>query len=303
MLFLVLNFFAATQDIGVDGLAVDILRKDEMGPGNSAQLAGFKVGNLFGGGVLLALSGWLGWSGDFLIMGACILGAMLFLLATDENALGQHEPKEKGEGPGMTRELIDAFRSRGPWLWVFLLFAKFGETYGGAMVKPMLVDHGFSRETIGLLDGVFGSISTILGAILGGLACRRFGWRRTLAVFSCLQGAFLVVIGTYSLFEITPLVAGALNAVENFAGGGVGVSIFALAMGLCSKEVGATQFTACQVCYMSGGALAYPLAGRVADAAGYLPVMAAGGIMAILVALLALRFGKRFECDEPVGAG
>jgi MFS family permease len=71
ILFLVLNLFAATQDIGVDSLAVDVLDKKELGAGNAAQISGFKLGNLFGGGVLLALAGVIGWRGGFLIMTAC----------------------------------------------------------------------------------------------------------------------------------------------------------------------------------------------------------------------------------------
>ena len=300
LLFLVLNVFAATQDVGVDGLAVDILRKDELGPGNASQIAGFKLGNLVGGGVLLALLGTIGWHGDFAIMGGCVLAAMLFLLRTDENALGgraAHEvaaEREVDRG-GMLRKLWQALRSQGGWIWLFVLYAKFGETFGGAMVKPMLVDHGISREMIGVLDGVVGSIATIAGGIAAGAVCRAWSWRVALALFSAVQGLQLVGLGVYSTMRVTFEGAMLLNGIENFAGGGVGVAIFALAMGLCRKEVGATQFTAFQVCYMSGAALAYPLAGRVADASSYLTVMGGGGLMALGLALLALLVGRRWD--------
>jgi MFS family permease len=73
----------------------------------------------------------------------------------------------------------------------------------------------------------------------------------------------------------------------------VGVGVFALAMSLCEREVGATQFTAAQVVYMSGAALAAPLSGAVADQVGYLPVMAAGGVMALILAALAPTWARR----------
>ena len=52
----VVNLFAATQDIGVDGLAVDILDDNERGVGNSVQVAAYKIGMLGGGyGLTLVL--------------------------------------------------------------------------------------------------------------------------------------------------------------------------------------------------------------------------------------------------------
>src|SRR4051812_43314814 len=53
---LAMNLCAATQDIAVDGMAVDILGQRELGAGNIAQVVGYKAGMLVSGGVLLALS-------------------------------------------------------------------------------------------------------------------------------------------------------------------------------------------------------------------------------------------------------
>ena len=313
VLFLILNVFAATQDIGVDGLAVDILSKDEMGPGNTAQISGFKLGNLFGGGVLLALSGVLAWHGVFHIMFGLVAAAMLFLLLTNEKKLkatdddkspANGEPAQGTES--VLAKLFGALKQQGIWFWVFLAYVKFGETFGGAMIKPMLVDNGFSRQLIGLLDGTIGSIATIVGSVLGGLACRKWGWRYSLAIFAACQGAFLIFFGFYAnqgvyfpylgidgYYLITPTGAGVLNAFENLAGGGVGVSVFALAMGLCNKEVGASQFTTSQVIYMCGALAANPLSGIFSDLVGsYLPTMALGGLMAVSVSFISLRMAK-----------
>src|SRR5687767_6318696 len=41
-----MNLFAATMDVAVDGLAVDLLEPDELGQGNIAQVVGYKAGML-----------------------------------------------------------------------------------------------------------------------------------------------------------------------------------------------------------------------------------------------------------------
>src|SRR5688500_8104916 len=53
LLVLAMNLFAATLDIAVDGLAVDVLALPELGQGNVAQVVGYKMGMLTGGGLLV----------------------------------------------------------------------------------------------------------------------------------------------------------------------------------------------------------------------------------------------------------
>ena len=55
-----LNFFAATQDIAVDGIAVALLTSDELGKGNTAQVVGYKIGSIFGGGGFGVVHGFTG---------------------------------------------------------------------------------------------------------------------------------------------------------------------------------------------------------------------------------------------------
>jgi predicted MFS family arabinose efflux permease len=288
VLFFVLNVLAATQDVAVDGLAVDLLDDDELGPGNAAQVAGFKLGNLLGGGVLLALSAWLGWAGDFWLMSAVLAVAMLMVLRTSEPPPASSVDEDAGVGE-VLRRLARALRGQGLRFWALLFYAKFGESVGGAMTKPMLVDAGWTRSQIGLVDGTFGALATIVGAALGGLALRRWGWRDVLAHAAVGQGLALTALAAYVTGPITLLGYGTLAAAEAAFGGAVGVGVFALAMSHRDRAVGASQFTVAQVVYMSGAAVAAPIAGAAADAVGYAPVIAAGGAMAVSLVLLLWR--------------
>ncbi len=75
-----MNLFAATQDIAVDGLAVDILESGDLGPGNAAQVVGYKAGMIVSGGFLLWLNAYVGWYGLFLVMAALSLVPLLGIL-------------------------------------------------------------------------------------------------------------------------------------------------------------------------------------------------------------------------------
>ena len=61
-LLFALNALAATQDVAVDGLAVDLLPPDELGVGNAAQVVGFKGGMTVSGGILVWLTAQIDWA-------------------------------------------------------------------------------------------------------------------------------------------------------------------------------------------------------------------------------------------------
>lgn len=289
LLFLGLNAFAATQDVAVDGLAVDLLRDEELAPGNAAQVSGFKLGNIVGGGVLLSVTFWLGWAGAFAIMALLVLAALVMVVRFREPPTARVEVTLGG----VLRALWSAVRRQGAWFWWFLVFAKFGESFGGAMVTPMLVDQGFSLSLIGGIEGTVGGLATMGGAVLGGAVAWRRGWRGLLAMAAAVQGLALVGLGIYSQMSVTPLGYAVVGGIENAAGGAVAVAVFHLAMSWRSEGAAAAQFTAAQVVYMGGSLLASPLAGIAADRVGYLPVMVAGGVMALGLAALALGPARR----------
>lgn len=301
LLFLVLNAFAATQDVAVDGLATDLLRDRQLAPGNAAQVSGFKLGNLVGGGVLLSVTFWLGWSGAFVVMAALLAVSLVMVLWF-------REPPSVPSADtlaGVLRALFTALRRRGWWPWLFLVFAKFGETFGGSLTTPLLVDNGFSLPLIGAIEGTVGSLCTIGGAVLGGAVAWRRGWASLLALAAAVQGFALVGLGIYSAFPITPVGYAIVGGLENAAGGAVAVAIFHLAMSWREVGVAAAQFTVAQVVYMSGSLLASPLAGIAGDRVGYLPVMVAGGVMTLGLAALAWGPARRLgePEDEPASAG
>lgn len=79
ILLLILNIFAATQDIAVDGIALSILKHDQLGTGNTAQVVGYKLGAMFGGGILVWFLDNLGWMNLFLILTGVYLEALMLV--------------------------------------------------------------------------------------------------------------------------------------------------------------------------------------------------------------------------------
>ncbi|XP_078677290.1 major facilitator superfamily domain-containing protein 3-like [Branchiostoma floridae x Branchiostoma belcheri] len=96
-----MNFFASTQDVAVDGIAVAILSADELGKGNTAQVVGYKLGSIVGGGGLVWLSDYLPWHTLFLALSLTYLSTILLVCQLPQ-LWGIYISKYKSSGDSKT---------------------------------------------------------------------------------------------------------------------------------------------------------------------------------------------------------
>lgn len=308
LMFLV-NLFAATQDIATDGLAVRTLAHHERGLGNGVQVAGYRIGLIIGGGLLLWLIGTWEWRGAFLL-----LAGLLALLTLP--VLVYREPAPVLVAPAQRLPYLRVFTSffarpglRG-WLVVLATY-KVGESLGSAMVKPMLVDMGLNLQQIGLMVSLAGSVAALAGALLGGWLTTHLGRWRALVGFGLLQA---VGIGLYAWLpwlhdqgRTVPLgLIYVLNAVEHFVSGMAMAALLTAVMDLSRAEHAAADFTV-QVSLLAvfGGSF-YLVAGVVAQALGYAGYFLLSAALSVLLLWPAAVYARRLPwlvaADLPVAA-
>ncbi len=257
-----LNLIAATQDIATDGLAVEMLGPDERGFANGLQVAGYRVGMIVGGGVLLILHEQLGARGTFLAMAALTaLASVPVLRATEPPTIARVA----------TATPAPHFLHRpGAWHVVALLaIYKAGEAFATGMLRPYLHDAGLSIGDVGWLLGTVGFVAGMLGALAGGALVNRLGRQRALLGFGAAQAA---TVAGYALLALGSPDRGALYAlcgVEHFASGMATAALFTCMMDWSRAGESATDYTvqASAVVIATGGAAA--LSGVSAEALGY----------------------------------
>ena len=74
------NLLTSTQDIAVDGIAVQILATSELASGNIAQVVGYKIGAIFSGGLLTWLSEFFDWASLFFSLALIYFMAFICVL-------------------------------------------------------------------------------------------------------------------------------------------------------------------------------------------------------------------------------
>jgi len=279
-IILVHNFFAATQDVAIDALAVNTLHQDERGLANGLMFGGQYLGMAVGGSGVLFLTAAIGFQPSFFLVAMAILLVTAMVPFAMKEPVGP--PRAFGDGAGVravaaelgqfVRNTASAFTSsRSAFLALFLALLPMGSyALSFSLQSNLAVELGLSDRQVGTL----GLASTILSAgfcILGGWLSDRFGRRRTLAIFiACTTLPTIFLATTLQRFgwvmpvdpqmvhrpvpdpALVSLFWAATLAYSVFQGlmYGVGTAIF---MDVTSPRVAATQFTA----YMALSNLVY----------------------------------------------
>jgi PAT family beta-lactamase induction signal transducer AmpG len=290
------NLLAATLDIATDGLAVRLLAPHERGLGNGVQVAGYRLGMVVAGGLLLIVFESLGWARSFLTMAALVMVLTLPILLF----------REKEEAPA-TRPAPFSwsyFAQPGVPAWLAVIFFyKLGDAVGAGMVKPFFVDQGMGLAEIGWMIGTVGFAASIVGALAGGALTSWLGYYRMMAAFGILQVAG---IAGYAFLAMHPESTGLLYPIvtlENCASGMATAAMFTMMMDGCRRGSEGTDYTVQACTFVIATGVATLVSGVLADRLGYAPyflvsaVAAFSAIVPIMIAgrgsgFVALRLGK-----------
>lgn len=292
LLFIVLtvNATAATQDIAVDGLAVDILTARDRGPGNAVQVVGFKAGMLFSGGILLGLNAYLGWNGICMVMSLIAAVVFIFAIRFPESQSSDTLKIEKVNIPEILRSMLKLITGKGMIMAILLIATyKMGEQLVDSMYKIFLKDGGLSIAAIGIMSGTWGLLFSIAGSTIGGFLARDANRLDVLLGVGAVRFLPLAAIAVLPFLPNLPSlwVLYPISLAENFAGGMLTTVTFAFMMDLCDRRVGATHFTTLAAIEVAGKFGISLFAGLLVDYVGYGLIFSIGaGISAAWVLLV-----------------
>ncbi|MBI5495800.1 MAG: MFS transporter [Deltaproteobacteria bacterium] len=274
VVFLV-NVLAATQDIAVDGYAVSRLTDRTRGLGNAIQVCGYKAGMVLGGGAILWAAGSLGWRAGLFAV-AAVMAALVPV-----SVFLREPPAPPAAAPGRTSAVEAAratfrqlFRGRNAWALAWLCTTvKVGEAAASAMLKPALVDRGFTVEEIAIWNNTLGLGASLLGSWLGGTLVTRVPRARALGTAVALQAAGIALV--VPLFGAPGHWLGTGLVVEHFLTGILTTVLFTFMMDAVDPRFGGTQYSTLAALVVVGTGAGSTLSGVIADAVGY-PVLFSG---------------------------
>ena len=281
------NIIAASQDVVTDGLAVRMLDTRELGQANAIQVGAYRVGMIFGAGLLLWIFARTSWSTMFLCMaGLLALTVIPVLRQVDRPVAKALRPPRRLLLIGWVQRLLVP----GTLAFAALIVCyRFGDSMVTSLLSPFLSDQGLSKETIAIMKGTVGSGTSLLGAVLGGWFVSRVGRRRALLFSGLAQSAaFLPYIAAAMHFGGVGMLWFA-TIVEGVIGTMATVALFTLMMDASDPDHAGTDYTVFASIVVFVMAPANYLAARIADASGYVPAFAIGTFLAAAGTLALVR--------------
>ncbi len=235
---------AATHDVAIDALAINVTPQEQRGSLNGSMQAGMLLGRSLFGGVALLAAAFLGWRWIFIGLIVCIWSSAVALLFARE----PESSNEKRSLKDFSGHLRVALRRRATWLGLaFALISAAAFEATGALAGPYLIDRGVSDATIGFFFAAAVVAATIIGGLAGGRLADRWGRIKTVGVFLLGFTLMIVLLGLVDLGVMgqasKTTLLGLLTGMYLFIGLFTAAS-YALFMDLTDPKLGGTQFSA-----------------------------------------------------------
>ena len=299
----VVNCFAATQDVAVDGMAIDVLPVGEQARANGimwgAKMIGI-AGTAAGSAWLLTHYG-LGWAA---IAGALVVAAIFCVpLILWERRGERLLPWSTGEASEAAKAMqVNNVVTIGRDLWrasimpMSLLMGMAAFSFNVACglfdaVMPVVSvqELGWKVTEFSNVKGMGSLVGGVFGMLIGGFLLDRFGRLRVMSVvlvsFIVLHASMSALSGFWHYRVLTTVYVLLHESFYTL----ITIAIFAVAMQLCWKRVAATQFTLYMTISNLGTALGSAMLGPLKTMGGYSLAVLVIAVAAAAVVLL-LRF-------------
>jgi MFS transporter, PAT family, beta-lactamase induction signal transducer AmpG len=262
----IIAFLGASQDIVADAYRTDVLTQEERPIGTGIFTAGYRVALIiaFAGASKLFGNVFHAWEPVYLVMAGFMLLGLLFTLIAPGTEATDRPPATFTDA--IRLPFLDFFQRQGVLssisILLFIVLYKVSDAMMNAMSIPFLKAACFTQQQIGDINGFMGMISTIVGALLGGVLLMRMTVFQGLWIFGGLQAVgiifyFFLAQAIHPNPAITDLATVCKNFVlppfssqlfilainiENFCAGMESSAFGLFLMNMCNRQFSATQF-------------------------------------------------------------
>lgn len=240
-----ISFSSATYDIAADAYRLDNIAIIDQAYGASAVIIGWRIGALISGAGIIYLSEKCGWSFSFKFIAILMCLGVSFLMTLNEDpSFTKTSNFFKKYYVTITKSINDLI-NRKYFLLIFLsiLLCKTGEAMLGFMALPFYYHLGYSKAQIALDIKTFGLISTLLGAFIGAILCKKIGILKGL-IFCTLAQMFSTISFIWLNHQQLTNIGLTLSlSLENLTSGMGSTAFIALLSSLCNRQYSGTQYS------------------------------------------------------------
>lgn len=278
---------SATQDIATDAFASLSFNKEDKSLLNGIQSMGLFGGTLLGSGVLLVLFHKYGWGTITPMLSILALFALIPMFRDKSIDVSQKKDYDKAS----YKDILLFFAQKGIWRQIGFLFVYYSSIIGIlSVLRPYLVDLGYSIKEIGFYSGIVGTSVAFVCSFFAGLLIKKIGRNRSRIIFAfvilctCLFFLYLTYVKVSLLLLLVAI---------SLLWGSYGMSsvlVYTTSMDCARKGREGTDFTIQTVITHISSMIIALHCGRIADVFGYRGLFALEVLLSVLSILYILYF-------------
>jgi PAT family beta-lactamase induction signal transducer AmpG len=270
------NVFAATQDVAVDGMAIDLVPESEQGRINAFMSCGKAVGWSASAALSGAMLGTVGLGTTALLGAAVSFLVFLIFLGVREREGERFLPWTSGKSVAPQQSdhsLVSVIRSLQEVLWtrssivIFLVLFFYGliSGYGDALMPIAAIQlFQFTPEQWSGLVASMGLIGAFLALGIGPII-DRFGVKRISILSLGLVGVHATILALTEFLWVNELYVQMMLSLWVLLDPVLMVCMIAIAMSICTRGISATQFAVYMSVANLGGSSGSKLYGVVSE--------------------------------------
>ena len=241
-------FFSVMQDIILNGNRIETLGEIKQVQGTTMFSVGFRLGNLASGAGVIFASSFLSWSNVFIglsLIYLCFI--ILVFLLFKEVEYSRQEDLIQDKASILSNIFVKPFKDLMPmkdmiWFLVFILVYRLADNMLMVMVNPLMLKIGYTALEIASIYKFFGTITVIIGVIVGGILVKKIGIRPSLNYIGIAHviGGLLYIVLSVSEKNIELLYL--VTIVEAGTGGMVMTAYISFISSRCKGKYTASQY-------------------------------------------------------------
>ncbi|EAA1980697.1 hypothetical protein DOV67_20470 [Salmonella enterica subsp. enterica serovar Java] len=279
---LLLSAAVATLMLSFNALLIERLTDDQLPRGKSLQMGGYFLGEAAGGGLLLMFYPYLGWETAFFLVIVLVCTGFLLLRLLPRMSATSMPPREAQLGRFFQHDT--AWRRLG-WVLVLCLSCSIGNN----MLRPFMIDYGFSVTEVGVIMGSLASVAGGLGAMAVGRLLSVWSVHRVMTCILLLIALDGSVLGGVVAIGVPHFgLAAALTITGNVLFSAFFVTLSVQTMRWAGGNQPGTDFSLFECMAFISGIIGSGVAGVLADALGFsvfFMLWAALVLLALLVSM------------------
>ena len=295
------SFFAATQDICIDAMRVELVSNHEQGEAASMYQGGYRIAFLVSQVFTFFVASFYDWSTAYFSIGILMIFLVLFsIFIVPEPERPDSQIDGLGSNPfesfinlylSPLTDLLKRYRHNNILLILLLVLGyRLSDIILGTMAMPFYKDTGFTKEEVAIVTNAFGILMTMIGVFVGGILIYRYSLMSVV-----LFGAILVFL-TNLAFAWLDTVGNNVSALsvtitlDNFSQGVASTALIAFLSSLTNRHFTATQYAVLFLLATFPAKIIGGFSGFIVDSFGYFNFFlyaASLGIPAIILSYMA----------------